>query len=376
MDRRNFFRTAGCVTVLVANGQVWRAFAQDIHTEIPDGPEYQHWRNWNEDAQVGSLALVRAAILSANCFNTQPWLFKVTDTQIEVYADTKRNLGAFDPYLREMHFSLGCALENLMLTAAANGYKVSLNYLPDALKPPPADGAPELAARIDVARPAPKRGGELYDAIPHRHTHRTRFDPQRPLPPEFIKQVEATPGDDKQVRVFTFVGPELVGKVADAVADASVELNSDPEVQKGTRPWIRTTREQQRELRDGSYVEAASDSRTTPTAYRDLMKTAPVFGLIAVRDRYDRAQTMRAGRVWQRAHLLATARHIAARPANGLVELIDHQRDKGQPAKSAETLAHFTGDASWQPTFMFYMGYALRPAPASPRRDIDQVRML
>src|SRR5579864_8562189 len=119
MDRRNFLRTTAAVTILVANGQVWRAFGQDdIHTEIPDGPEFEPWRTWTQDAQVGPLALIRAAILSANCFNTQPWLFKVTDKLIEVYADTKRNLGAFDPYLREMHFSLGCGLENLMLTAA------------------------------------------------------------------------------------------------------------------------------------------------------------------------------------------------------------------------------------------------------------------
>lgn len=375
MDRRNFLKNAGAVTIMVANGQVWRALAQDIHTEIPDGPEFEPWRTWNQDAQVGPLALVRAAILCANCFNTQPWRFKVFDNKIEIYADTKRNLGAFDPYLREMHFSLGCGLENLMLTAAANGYRASVRYVPSALQPAPADGAPELAASVDLARSA-KRGGELYDAIPHRHTNRNRFDPQRPLTPAFVKEVETTPADDSKVKVFTFVGPEPVGKVADAVADATVELNSDPEVRKGTQPWIRTTREQQRETRDGSFVEAGANARTTPTAYRDLMKTAALFGLIAVRDRYDREQTMRAGRVWQRAHLLATSRHIGARPANGSIELIDHQRDRNQPPKSAETLAKFTGDASWQPTFMFYMGYALRPAPASPRRDVDQVRIL
>jgi hypothetical protein len=85
---------------------------------------------------------------------------------------------------------------------------------------------------------------------------------------------------------------------------------------------------------------------------------------------------MRAGRVWQRAHLAATSLHIAGRPANGSIELIDHQRDRNQPPKSADTLAKFTGDAAWQPTFMFYMGYALRAAPASPRRGVDQVRIL
>ena len=374
MNRRSFLRSAGCVTILVANGQVWRALAQGT-PEIGDGPEFEPWRTWTEDAQVGPLGLVRAAILSANCFNTQPWLFKVFDRKIEIYADTKRNLGAFDPYLREMHFSLGCALENLSLTAEANGQKPAIRYVPDALKPPPSDGAPELAVTVDLTRAA-KRGSELYDAIPHRHTNRNRYDPQRPLPPEFVKALPAISADDAKVKVFTFVGPEQVGKVADAVADATTELNSDPEVRKGTQPWIRTTREQQRELRDGSYVEAGSDARTTPDAYRNLMKTAALFGLIAVRDRYDREQTMRAGRVWQRAHLIATSRHIAARPANGSVELIDHQRDRNQPAKSAETLAKFTGDSSWQPTFMFYMGYALRSAPASPRRGIGQVRIL
>lgn len=374
MDRRNFLRSAGCVTILVASGEVWRAVAQD-HQEIPDGPEFEPWRTWNEDAQIGPLALVRAAIICANCFNSQPWRFKVFDNKIEIYADTKRNLGAFDPYLREMHFSLGCGLENLMLTAAANGYRASIRYVSSALQPAPADGAPELAASVDLTRSA-KRGSELYDAIPHRHTNRNRFDPQRPLPPAFVKQVEATPADDTKVKVFTFVGPEPVGKIAGVIADATVELNSDPEVRKGTQPWIRTTREQYRELRDGTLVEAATGAaRPSPDAYRDLMKTAAIFGLIAVRDRYDREQTMRAGRVWQRAHLLATSRHIAARPANGSIELIDHQRDRNQPAKSAETLAKFTGDAAWQPTFMFYMGYALRAAPASPRRGIDQVRM-
>jgi len=37
------------------------------------------------------------------------------------------------------------------------------------------------------------------------------------------------------------------------------------------------------------------------------MMTGPLFGLIAVRDRYDRPQTIRAGRLWRRTHLVATA---------------------------------------------------------------------
>ncbi len=64
---------------------------------------------------------MRAGILAANPHNTQPWLFQVGATRIELFADIRRNLGAFDPYLREMHIGLGCALENMTRTAPRPG---------------------------------------------------------------------------------------------------------------------------------------------------------------------------------------------------------------------------------------------------------------
>jgi nitroreductase len=73
---------------------------------------------WRTDAREGPLALVRAALLASNPHNTQPWLFKLTPAKVELYAHTARNLGSFDPYLREMHIGLGCALENMLLAAA------------------------------------------------------------------------------------------------------------------------------------------------------------------------------------------------------------------------------------------------------------------
>ena len=73
---------------------------------------------------------MRAAILSASPHNTQPWRFKVTNSWIELYLDPNRNVGALDPYLREEHIGMGCALENLMLAAAANGYAATVTLVP------------------------------------------------------------------------------------------------------------------------------------------------------------------------------------------------------------------------------------------------------
>ena len=58
-------------------------------------------------------------------------------------------------------------------------------------------------------------------------------------------------------------------------------------------------------------------ARTDPRYHNS--PTAPVAGLIAVRDRYDRPGAIAAGRAWQRLHLDATlARHgdAAAQPAD------------------------------------------------------------
>ena len=85
--------------------------------------------------------------------------------------------------------------------------------------------------------------------------------------------------------------------------------------------------------------------------------TAPAFGLIAVRDLYDRAQTMCAGRMWQRMHLWATSQDLAMQPLNQPVEIVDRERALNKEPHAAEVLANLTGDPLWKPTFAFRVGY-------------------
>ena len=114
-------------------------------------------------------------------------------------------------------------------------------------------------------------------------------------------------------------------------------------------------------------------SRTAKDSYPKQLAASPLFGVIAVRDRYALAQCLQAGRLWEHAHLLATSQGIAARPINEAVELIDIENAEGRPRVTEPKLAALTGDSSWQPTFMFRMGYAAKGAPASPRRDLEMV---
>jgi len=123
--------------------------------------------------------LLRYATLAPSSHNTQPWRFEITEGAVSLFADRTRALPANDPDDRELTISCGCALMNLRVAAAREGFEVSVDLSPAQ------DGGDRLAVVSFQQGEASVPGGEeslskmgLFLSMETRMTYRKRFEPR------------------------------------------------------------------------------------------------------------------------------------------------------------------------------------------------------
>jgi hypothetical protein len=384
LGRRAFLKTAQFTTLMVASGVVWRALEQGVFS-TGEGAAYEPWKTWRSDKSEGSLELVRAAILAANPHNSQPWLFCVSQSRIDLFADPSRNLGAVDPYLRQMYVGLGCTLENLLLAAQANGYAYQLTLLPKA-----SDST--HAARVDLL-PSQVRVSDLYDAIPQRHTNRAPYDTSRQVSAATLSAMRSLGNDLPNATIFWFTSDEARRRVGNLIVRATEAIIADKEQTGETAKWIRLSWQDVQRYRDGITLDAMG----IPTSLRAIAKilppsspeqndqiwlqttrdkqvaTAAAFGIIAIRDIHNKAQRIQGGRLWQRMHLWATSQGLALQPLDQISERAERETSLGSEPKFGKALEELIGEPSWQALLLFRVGYPTLEALASPRRALADV---
>ncbi len=384
IKRRSFLKGAGLVSVLVGGGLVWRAFDRGVFS-VGEGVAYEPWDDWQTYEGKDPLALVSAAILAANPHNTQPWLFQVSDSRIDLYADTKRQIGSTDPFLREMYIGLGCALENLLLAADAKGFDPQLTLMPKQ------ENLTHVA-RIDLSAGSASES-ELYKAIPLRHTNRGIYDQDRSLDQETLQALEQLGNKQSPVKVFWFTTETQRPQLGNLIVEATQAIISDRQQSQDSGKWMRLSWQDIQKYRDGLTLDASG----SPALIRAIAKmlpptsleqndrfwldatrkvhvsTAAAFGILAVSDCNNKSQQLECGRLWQRMHLWATTQGLAMQPLNQIPERAAREEVLGIEPKFSNALAKFVGDPNWQGLMMFRLGYPTIEALPSPRRGVKDV---
>ena len=269
IDRRRFLGAVGlgAATCAVAgvSGLTVRAIGQEVLTP-GRGAAYTAWRRWHGSQGDGLVGLVRSAVLAANGHNTQPWLFVVDRDRIDVFSDAARGEGALDPIGRELHLSLGCALENLVLAGAAQGLTAHLTLVPD-----PAN--PTHTAHVTFSSQAAD-ASSLYLAIPDRHTNRYPYDTSRSVSSDDLRDISVL-SDRDDVTIVWFASQRDKASFGDLTIEATRAAIADAAVTAVDHAWFRHTSGSIETNKDGLSIDGAGLDDTTVAAAKLLPAISP-----------------------------------------------------------------------------------------------------
>lgn len=386
VTRRKFLQLSGAALFLMAGGGLYRAADVGVFS-AGAGPAYELWRldpeREAERSDRDAARLLPYAVLAANAHNTQPWLFRVRPDHMELFADLSRNIGAMDPFYREMYISLGCAVENICLAAHAHGLEPQVRWLEG-------DWERVKAAEIAFAHREPQ-ASPLFRMIAKRHTHRGAYDPGRPLPDDLLREAIALGHDLPDAKLIWHTDRQERERAGALIVEATEAIVRDEEQARDSHRWYRHRRDDVQRFRDGTTLDATGNpafiramgkllpiSEDSSNAYwlkmtREIhVPTASAFGSIVVSSR-SRSHWMDAGRLWQRIHLWAAGQGLAVHPLNQVNERQDRESQLGLDPYFGHALQQLVGEG--EHVFMFRIGYARDAALPSPRRPIEEVRL-
>lgn len=381
LSRRDFLKFGGVTLIAVAGGTVLRALDQGVFS-VGQGLAYEPWTNWR-DAATPTERIVAAGILASNPHNSQPWIFRITDSTIDLFADPARQIGVIDPFLREMYIGLGCAVENMLLAAEAEGFSPTLGLMPD-----PADET--HAAHIELVHSLPF-SSKLYSAIPIRHTDRGAYDTARSIAPETFEEIEALI-TEADLRLFWYRDETARAQFSKVAIESAKALVADEQQSTDSHAWWRQDWDQLQERADGITLDAQALGPITPIAkilpdlsrqqndaafvknVREIMlPTAAAFGILAVRGRNNNTQRLNCGRAWERIHLWGTTQGLAMQPLNQMCERVDREIQIGSEPVIGNAVRALVNDDLWHAIMPFRLGHPTQKTNPSPRRGLGKV---
>jgi nitroreductase len=342
------------------------------------GAAYAPWQFPAERYSDPHLLLVHAAILAANPHNTQPWIFRLAQDQISLFADRSRRLGAMDPLGRELMIGLGCALENLLIAARHHGYRAELSLAPN-----PAD--PTHVAHIGLAS-GQAEAQAFYTHLGQRRTNRGPYT-SAGLAPALLSELAVSSAQDSGVRVHWLVDDTDKARFASMCVAATRAIVADVTMSQASYRWYRHSRAEIEQHRDGLTLDAQGlkpafaavakvlprTSRATADDYwienteKVHCKHVAAFGILSTTALNEPTQLLSTGRVYQRLHLAATARGLAMQPLNQAAERRDRELERGLPVVFGAQLASLVGGPR-HAQMLFRIGHPTADAHHSPRR--------
>ncbi len=257
--------------------------------------------------------LVRLATLAASSHNTQPWKFCLSQDTVTILPDLSRRCPVVDPVDAHLFKSLGCAVENLVHAAGAEGYSAEVSV---------EESTGAITVRLE--RSAALRASELFPPIAVRQCTRTAYEGGS-LPLQHLDRL-ARAGEGHGCRTIVLTSRTDMETTLEYVNRGNHAQLSDPAFRKELISWIRFNPGAALRAGDG-LAGRTSGQPSLPTwlarlimgfvltpknqADTDAMhirSSSAIAVFVTTRD--DKAAWVEAGRAYERFALQATALEI------------------------------------------------------------------
>ena len=304
--------------------------------------------------------LVHFARLAPSTHNSQPWRFVIERDAVDVFADFGRWMQVADRDRRQLHLSLGCALESLLIAADYEGLGTEVRYFPV-----PADES--YVCRVAVRAGGAKRedaAAALLHAVPTRHTSHQLFDAAKPVGAEDrARLANAVTGEG--IALHFADSAEAKEAVAGLLHTAETTMFADPEYRRDIGRWLEAGPfGKQWLLARLSEIGAARvpAARQILNAELERVQSAPLLALLTSR-RDGRIDQLRAGQAYLRVALVAERNGLRCQPQSALLE---------RPESRAQ-VAHLFGAGERSAQHLFRLGCAAPEAVRTRRRALKDV---
>lgn len=380
-SRRSFIRLVGGGAVLAATGSLAGCSA-----ELPEAA-VQPWRSADRETDMRRFMLAHA-LLAPNPHNRQPWIADLREAgRIHLTCDAERLLPETDPFGRQILIGCGAFLELAVISAAQRGVAVRVDLFPGGA---PADWELPKGSRVAtlvLGEPGSASADSLFAQIVRRHTRKTAYANDRPLPEALVRSwsetstrfglrsgVASGAAAMDPIRKITREAYEIEATTARTWLESARLMCIGPAAIAANPDGISLNSPMVRALHTVGLFDPMEVPAKGAKSLERIMErwtpfeTASGFFWLASPDN-TRPTQVAAGRAYVRSHLLATAAGVDMHPLSQALQEFPEMRD---PFEAIHKTLGLTGSGETL-QMLSRVGFATEPRGPSPRRSLESL---
>ena len=312
--------------------------------------------------------LIRSGIKAPSGHNTQPWRFKIDDSEIQIHPDFTRALSIVDKDNHALYISLGCAAENIVIASTHEG----LDHKLDLFRDP--EGNDFIT--IKFVQGESVNPDELFDSIGKRQSRRNKYTDQK-VSIEDLNQLRNS-FDFEGISLLTITDKKEIDSLIPIIIEGSNRQFENNEFIEELISWIRFSKNEAVKRKDGVwaasmgmpgvghrigafYMRKFVSEKSEAKRWKDLINASAGLALF-ISNENDTKHWVNLGRAFQRFGLTATKLKISHAHLNMPCEEVDVRKE----------LARNLNLEGKHPLLLLRFGYS-EEMPYSFRRDINEV---